>query len=92
MMPGMVFGVVLPFPEGHVGRFHQDAGTVGSRAFAMRAGVLHPYRHRMSDLALPGRPAVAANIANDHRTVTDPELGPVVLADPDPFDEAERGR
>ena len=35
-----------------------------------------------------GRPLVA-HVADDHRAVTEPELGAVVLADPHSFGEAE---
>jgi hypothetical protein len=44
----------------------------------------------VGDLAVAGRAAVGAGVGDDHRAVAEPELGPVVLADPHPLLETER--
>jgi len=42
----------------------------------------------VGDLAGAGRSAITTHVADDHRTITEPELGAVVLADPHSFGEA----
>ena len=55
----------------------------------MGAHVVDAHHHRMRDHAGAGRAAVTADVRDDHRTVTEPQLSPVVLADPHPLDEPE---
>lgn len=89
LMAGEIFGAVLPLPEGHVCRFHQDASALGPRPFAVRPRLLDPHGYRVSHLARTRRPTVTTNITDDYRTITELELRPMVLADPDTLNEAE---
>lgn len=91
-MAGGIFGAVLPFPEGHICRFHEDLSALGPRPFAVLSRVLYPHRHRVSHLAWTRRPTVTTNVADDYRAVAEPELRPMVLADPDTLNETEGGR
>jgi hypothetical protein len=88
-MTGEVLGGVLPLAEHHVGRLHQDLRAVLACPLTVGSCVLHPHHHGLGDLTRTRRPAITAHVGDDHRPVTDPELRPVVLADPQPLHKAE---
>ena len=90
-MTGNVFGGVLSLPEGHVGWLHEDAGTIGPRPFAVGLRILDSHDDRVRHLAWTRRPTVTVDVTDNDRAITEAELRPVVLADPDSLDKAERG-
>ena len=61
------------------------AGTMGVR-------VVDAHQDRVGRLARPRRPAVVADVADDHRAVAEGELRAMVLADLQSLDEPERAR
>ena len=87
-----VLGGELPFAVLEIGRLHQDPRAGRPGPLALGARVIRAHHHRVGDLTAAGRSAITPHVADDHRTVAEPELGAVVLADPHPLDEAERRR
>src|SRR3954451_15832993 len=85
-------GAVLALAVRHVSRLHQDRRPMRPGPFAMGAGILDPDHHRVRNRHRVGirRTTMAVFVTDDHGTVAEPELGPVVLADADPFHEPER--
>jgi len=75
-----VLGVVLPFAVFEILRLHQDSCTLLPSALTVSACVLHPHHHGVIDLAWARRPAIVANVADDHGSVANPQLGAVVLS------------
>jgi hypothetical protein len=89
---GEILSCVLPLAVLEVRGLHQDPRAVALCALAVRMCVLHAHEYRVRRFALAGRTAVAADVGHDHGAVAERELRPVVLADPDALDEAERLR
>jgi hypothetical protein len=87
-----ILGVVLTLAVLEVGRLHEDARAVFPGPLAVSARVLHPHRNGMGHLARTRRTAIAAHVGDDQGTVAEPELSPVVLADPHPLGEPEGSR
>ena len=87
---GEILGCVLPLAVLEVDRLHHDERAVGACLLAVRGDVVDAHHHRVRHLARAGWLPLAVHVADDHRPVTDLELGAVVLADPDPLDEPER--
>src|SRR2546429_6244104 len=80
LVAGEVLGVVLPFSVLEILRLHEDSGTLLPSVLAVSACVLHPDHHGVGDLARSRRPAIVANVADDHRSVANSQLRAVVLS------------
>ena len=87
--PGRVLDGVLALAVLEVGRLHDDARAVRAGALAVGTRVLDAHGHRVRDLARARRPALAADVADDHGAVAEAQLRAVVLADPHALGEAE---
>jgi hypothetical protein len=54
------------------------------------ASILHTHEYRVRDFGRSWRPLLAADVGDDYGTVTDFELGAVVLTDPQTLLESKR--
>jgi hypothetical protein len=87
---GEVLGVVLPFSVLEILRLHEDSCTLLPSALAVSACVLHPDHHGVGDLARSRRLAIVANVADDHGSVANAQLGAVVVSNLRALRKAER--
>src|SRR5258708_39745923 len=71
-----VLGAVLTFAVLEVRRLHKDARAVFPRPLAMVARVLPPHHHRMRRLGRARRTSIAPHVADDQRSIAEPELRP----------------
>src|SRR3984885_13220347 len=88
-MTGEVLGAILPLAIHVVRRLRQDDRAMCPGALAVRPRVGDPHHHVLGPRLATRRAGAAAWLGYDHGPVADPQLSPVVLADPQPLDKPE---
>ena len=88
MAPG-ILREILPLTVFEVRRLGQDAGALIPGSLAVTFCVLDADHYLVGYLACPRGTAITPDIGHDHRSVSDVELGAMVLTDSNPLAEAE---